>query len=329
MRRLLLFSSVFVLFVSVACGLTPNFGFPTIEGSGKIVTENREVSGFTRVDVCCGMELYLTQGDSESLEIEADDNFMEEIITTVVGNRLEIKYQRTKNINYRPSQPVKLYLTMADVRGVSLSGGGYFEVETLESDGFDLDMSGGSDAWIATLTTGDINVDISGGGNLEAGFVEGDQVNMDFSGGSDAQIEKLSAASLDVETSGGGQFEADSCQVDHLNMSFSGSSDGEISSLTAETLELRVSGGGFLRISGAVTEQDINLSGGSSFKAGDLESKDATFSAGGGGDSTVWVTDNLSVDLSGGSSLGYYGRPQILDQSLSGGSDLDSLGERE
>jgi len=328
MRKLILFSSVFVLFVSVACGLTPNFGFQTIEGSGKIVTENREVSGFSRVEVCCGMELYLTQGDTESLEIEADDNFLEEIITTVVGTRLEIKYQRTKNINYRPSQPVKLYLTMADVRGVSLSGGGYFETDVLESEGFDLDMSGGSDAWIATLTTGDINVEISGGGNLEAGSIEGDQVDLDFSGGSDSQIEKLSAASLDVETSGGGQFEADSCQVDHLNMNLSGSSDGEISSLTAETLELRTSGGGIVRISGTVSEQDINLSGGSSYKAGDLESEHTAFSASGGGNSTVWVTGTLSVDLSGGSSLGYYGRPQILDQNLSRGSDLDSLGER-
>ena len=127
----------------------------------------------------------------------------------------------------------------------------------------------------------------------------------------------------------GGQFEVDSCEVDHLNLNFSGSSDGEILSLIAETLKLRASGGGTTKISGVGTEQDITLSGGSSYKAGDLECEHTTFYASGGGDSTVWTNETLSVRLSGGSNLGYYGQPQIFNQGLSGGSELDPLGERD
>jgi hypothetical protein len=328
MKKPLLFISIFVFLVSAACGITPNFGFKTIVGSGKIVTESREVSDFTRVEVCCGMELYLTQGETESLEIEADDNFMEEITTQVINGSLVVKYRQQTNVSYQPSQSVILTLTMPEVRGVSLSGGGYFETEAIDSEGFDLGLSGGSDAQIGELVTGDITVDISGGGRLRAGSIKGAQVDMGFSGGSDAQIESLVAVRVDVDNSGGGQFEADACQVDQLDLNFSGSSDGKIASLTAEKLTLRASGGGATQISGMVVEQEVDLSGGSTYKAADLESEVTLFSASGGGDSTVWVTEALNVQLSGGSGLGYYGDPQIFNPSLSGGSEIAPLGEK-
>ena len=329
MKKLILFASFFVLFVSTACGMNVNLNFQTVEGSGNIVTESREVAGFERVEVCCGMELFLTQGNTESLEIEADDNLMDEIITTVVGNRLEIKYRQMDNISYQPSKSVQLYLTVKDLRGVSVSGGGYFETEAVNSSGFDLALSGGSDAQIGALTTGDIDINISGGGKLQAGSIEGAQIVMGFSGGSDAEIKSLIATNVNIGNSGSGTFEVDTCKVNDLDLNLSGGSDAEILTLTAETLKVEASGGGIIKVAGAVAEQDVSLSGGSSYKAGDLRSGRTDFSASGGGDSRLWATETLSVRLMGGSSLGYYGNPEILDQSISGGGDLDPLGERE
>lgn len=328
MKRITFIFSLFVLFVSVACGLTTNIGFQTIQGSGKIVSESRDVSGFTDVEVCCGMELYLTQGDVESLEIEADDNFMEEIITTVVGNRLEVKYERMNNVNYNPSQPVKIYLTMVDVLGVSLSGGGYLEADTLESEGFDLSLSGGSDAWIADLVTGNMDVSVSGGGELNAQSIQGDQTRMDFSGGSDAQIENLTTTSTDISNSGGGNIDIDSCETEKLKLTLSGGSDGVINSLDAETLEISSSGGGTVEVAGSVTGQTISMSGGSRYLAEDLKSDTTSFSGSGGGRSTAWVLETLLVNLSGGSVLEYYGSPSITNSSSSSSSELVPLGER-
>jgi hypothetical protein len=328
MKKLILFASFFVLFVSTACGMTTNFNFQTIEGSGKIATESREVAGFERVEVCCGMELFLIQGNTESLKIEADDNLMDDIATSVVGNRLEIKYREMNNVSYQPSKAVKLYLTVKDLRGVSISGGGYFETETISSESFDLALSGGSDAQIGVLTTGNVDVNISGGGKLEANTIDGDQIVMGFSGGSDAQTETLKATSVNVGNSGGGAFEVDVCEVDRLDISLSGSSNAQIMDLTAQKLNLEASGGGVIRMAGVVAEQDISLSGGSSLRAGDLQSEATAFSASGGGDSTVWATETLSAHLMGGSSLDYYGLPEITEQGISGGGDLESLGER-
>ncbi len=56
-----------------ACGLR------TIQGSGDVITESRDVSGFDSVSLTGIGRVIITQGDKESLTIEADDNLLEYI----------------------------------------------------------------------------------------------------------------------------------------------------------------------------------------------------------------------------------------------------------
>ena len=49
----------------------------TITGSGNVVTENRPVSGFDGVSHTGIGRVIITQGEEESLTIEADDNILE------------------------------------------------------------------------------------------------------------------------------------------------------------------------------------------------------------------------------------------------------------
>ena len=287
MKRKSLIISSAALFLVTACNLLSGLSFRTVTGSGHIVTENRDVTGFDRVTVCCGMQLYLSQGKDESLEIEADDNFMDQIETTVSDGILRIQYRETNNFIYRPSQPVHLKLTAPAVHSISLSGGGGFTAGTLDSQQFKLDLSGGSEGWVDSLQAEDVEISISGGGEFTAGRIDTSRIIFEFSGGSNADVDDLTAVHLYLDNSGGGKAV----------------------------------------MSGSIKDGDINLSGGSSFDAGDLESQEMDFSSSGGGDSTIWVTHTLQVDLSGGSSLRYYGQPEDFQQNLSGGSVVKAMGE--
>ena len=51
-------------------------GFQMVTGSGNIVTETRNVSGFTSITLAGIGNLYLTQGAAESVRIEAEDNLI-------------------------------------------------------------------------------------------------------------------------------------------------------------------------------------------------------------------------------------------------------------
>ena len=306
MKKTIGIFSIMALFIITACNLASGVMFKTVKGSGVVITEARQVSGFERVEVCCGMELYLTQGEVESLEIEADDNLIDEIVTTVANRNLLIQYRETSNVNYQPSKPVRIYLSAVEIREVSISGGGEFIVESLTSDGFDLELSGGSDGKIGAIEAEEIKFQISGGGDIVARHLE---------------VENLA-----VTVSGGGELDADQVEAGRLEIELSGGSDAEIRDLSADELSLESSGGGRVSMMGVIKNGEINLSGGSSFDGQDLESQEITFSSSGGGRSTLRVEDSLRVDLSGGSWLGYYGQPQVLSQELSGDSELEYLG---
>ncbi len=275
---------------SMACRLVtaPLESVGVLRGSGEIVRETRQVSGFDEIDVCCGMQLTLTQGDTESLEIEADDNLLPEILSSVTADKLAIRFRdEIGSARYLPSQPVRLRISARDIQ----------------------------------------SLDISGGGSLRATNIETNSLSIGLSGGSRAALGRVAANSLDVGISGGGEFSAQVLSLSSLDLGLSGGSRVTIDSMTADTLSLGASGGGKLTVNGSLREEDISWSGGGSYLAGDLESETASISMSGGGEAWLWVTNSLIVDLSGGAQVAYYGRP-LIEQSLTGGSTLDSLGER-
>ena len=275
------------ILLSSACLVVSGLG-KVVRGSGHITSETRTASGFDRVSVCCGMQLMLTQGETETLEIEADDNLLPEIVTEVQAGELTIRYLDTNGqTQYLPSQPVRVRVSAIDIHGLDISGGGSLEAEKIE--------------------TGDLDIVLSGGSRAKTGTITADR--------------------LKVEVSGGGDFSAQDLQLTALDLDLSGGSAATVDTMKAESFKLGSSGGGEITAAGSVTTQDIQLSGGSSFEAGDLKSDTVRINMSGGGEAFLWANQALDADLSGGAQVDYYGRPLITEE-LSGGSKLVSQGER-
>jgi hypothetical protein len=287
MDNRLIFVIVTMLLVSSACLAGTGLG-KEIHGSGNIASETRQVGGFEEIDICCGMQLVLTQEEAETLEIQADDNLLPEIVTEVAAGELIIRYKDTNGgTRYLPSQPVRVRVGAIEIRNLVVSGGGALEAGPLQTDHLAIDLSGGSRATLDTITADSLRVEVSGGGDLSTQGLELSAMDLDLSGGSTASLGAMQAESLKLESSGGGE----------------------------------------IAVAGGVTMQDLSFSGGTSYQAGDLQSQDARINMSGGGEVTLWVTETLDADLSGGARIEYYGQPRITEQ-LSGGSELVSLGNR-
>ncbi len=131
----------------------------------------------------------------------------------------------------------------------------------------------------------------------------------------------------EVTVSGGGEMDAAALTTEEIAFSFSGGSRGNVTSLAAITLDITLSGGSHLTVEdGEVDQQSVAASGGSEYYADDLASTKADSSLSGGSHARLWVVESLAADVNGGSDLAYYGSPQ-LDQSTSGGSQINSLGD--
>jgi hypothetical protein len=192
---------MFVFFAVMISGCASR----TVHGSGNVTSETRSVRNFERVDICCGMELYLEQGKAERLEIEAEDNILEEIVSDVVAGTLKIEYKNQyPDTAYFPSRPIRVYLSVVDIERIEISGGGELSADSLESERLQINLSGGSDAQIDDLVADSLDVDVSGGGDVEIAGQVGEQY-INASGGSSYDAEDLHSEKTTLNLSGGGQ----------------------------------------------------------------------------------------------------------------------------
>lgn len=319
MRKITLLLILITALVLVACDQM------IIEGSGKVVEESREVLPADVIDVCCGMELYLTQDELPSLRIEAEDNLIGDIVDDHSGSTLTLEYQDSPTKIHRPTIPVKVFVTMPDIQGVTVSGGGRFEAEQIDSQKLAVNLSGGSQGRIDSASATDLTVDVSGGGRFISDNLEADKAKFDLSGGSEAEVDALAAGDVQFSISGGGRLDGQRILATNMEMDLSGGSESLLVQFAGDELETKISGGGRATIAGDVGSQLIELSGGSNFDGPDLRSLRSEVR--GNGDAIIWAVESLMVDLSGGSTVEYYGNPTI-DSQLSGGSEVKPLGGR-
>jgi hypothetical protein len=95
-----------------------------------------------------------------------------------------------------------------------------------------------------------------------------------------------------------------------LAITMSGAGQVKIDQLTADSTNINVSGLGNVELAGEVSQATINISGAGSVNAPNLKVKTANITIPGLGNATVWVTDQLTGNISGGGNIAYYGTPQ-------------------
>lgn len=211
---------VLVLALStLACDITFNRrDIGGVEGSNVVVTEERQVSGFNRVDMAGIGFLVIEFGDTEALTIEAESNIMDYIQTNVVGQELFIKFEEGRN--YHPTEPIKFYLTVIELEELEVSGLGNVELPEIEATDFFIEISGGGAVDIDRLDAKLFELEIEGLGNLTVD--EGTVVRQDISisGGGNYQARRMESQNADVDISGLGN--ATIRVSDTLNVTISG-----------------------------------------------------------------------------------------------------------
>ena len=210
MKRLLVTSLLFI-FLLAACNLGTR-------GSGKIITEERSVSGFDQVSLTGSGDVSIAQGDSESLVIEAENNILPLLESKIVDGTLTIGPKANNVIN--PTKPVKYMITMRSINGLDASGSGKINAAEITTSVLDLGISGSGEINILTLNADTLNLKIAGSGNVEIGGQVTDQV-INISGSGKYKGDNLDSRIADTKVSGSGS--AVVRVEDALDVSISGS----------------------------------------------------------------------------------------------------------
>ncbi len=184
--------------------LVPSGGGSGVEGSGNLVTENREVGPFTRIDVRGGANVELTVDPSlpQSVSVTYDDNLVRFIVTEVDGNTLVIdtrgSFRTTgglRRVVVVETDDVEVITARdgADVTGHGIthsyglraSDGSDVDLLDLHASSVELDASGGTDVWV--FASQSITGEASGGADVEV-FGSPPNVNVSESGAADVSL---------------------------------------------------------------------------------------------------------------------------------------------
>lgn len=233
---------ILVISVLLIALLTSACEINMVTGSGKLVTENRQVSGFTSVTFAGLGELNITQGANEGLTIEAEDNIMPHITTEVTDGNLYIGFDSENWQNVvRPTRTIKFDLMVRNLNQLDLQGLGGVTVNSMRGDAVTVKVGGAGGIKIDSLVADALTVNMTGAGNVDlSGKVNTQTINLsglgNYAGGD------LDSQSATVNLTGAGGAEV--WARGDLTVKISGA--GSVSYYGSPTISKTVSGLGVL-----------------------------------------------------------------------------------
>lgn len=221
MKALSILSLVLVIIFTTACSMSINGkSLAVVNGSGKVVTETREVSNFNKL-VFSGLgDITITQGSTESLTIEAEDNILPHITTAVSGGTLKIGFDTESASNlYIPTKGIKFNLGVKSLNGIDVTGAGNLQCAGLTTDNLALTLSGAGNVNIKNLQASSATTTISGAGNIDLAGKSAQQ-SLKSSGIGNYRTGDLNSQKATVNISGAGG--ATVWATDSLDVTISG-----------------------------------------------------------------------------------------------------------
>ena len=292
--------------IGVALALTTLSGCyyfgPCLNGSGPVISEEREIEDFTGVVNTGSFDLYITRADHFSVEVISQENLLPIIETYVSGNTLIVKTEN--DVCYRSDSPVEVFVSMPETELLRLTGSGRVFADVVENV--------------------EAEVSNSGSGRMEIDSIMAESGLLSNSGSGSVAVSYLYLNEADFVQSGSGAILCGTLsgtrEVDMRH-----SSSGRITATIVEgiVLDAILSGSGRLELAGAVEVADYSLISSGRLDALDLEASDVKAINSGSGNIFLWANDELDATITGSGDIIFRGDP-VITSSITGSGSLRS-----
>ena len=217
--RLIGFAGVVLATLCIAgCGVPK-----LVVGSGNVIEESRPVSGFRAVELAGPGELFIQQGQEESLRVEAEDNLIQCFTSEVVDGILKIGFRGRVGMNTK--QTIRFYVTARDLDTIVVSSlatvtalaleaaqltvrvgdGGRVKIETLMADRLVVHVDGLSSLSIASGEVGEQDLTVLGGA-YEAEGLQSARASARLAGLGSATVRVSEHLQVDIQEGGTVQY---------------------------------------------------------------------------------------------------------------------------
>ena len=234
--RTILFLSVALVFINQSCAQNWGRG---VRGEGASAEKTLQLDDFSGIKLTMAGNVFLTQGNQQSVRIVGQQNIIDLIETTVHNGIWKIKPSQ----NLRNYDKLDIYITIPHLSYAKISGSGNIVSEGAFKNCDDLDLGiSGSGGLKLNVDADDVDVKISGSGDIEL-LGQTNTLKLHISGSGDIDAMDMGCNDANVHISGSGE-----CRINvdkNLDVHVSGS--GDVYYKGNPSVRSRVSGSGDLR----------------------------------------------------------------------------------
>jgi hypothetical protein len=172
-----------------------------ITGSGRTTAKVRHPgTKFTRVESSLAADLRITNSGKDELKVEAEENILSHIKTTVTGDTLKISATKS----FTTHKPIKIELNPSKINALTLTGTGDAELVDIKEEGtLEVIVAGSADVK-GTGQVGKLAVTITGSGDCNLSGLKCRTATVTIAGSGDAKVN--CTESLDGSITGSGDI---------------------------------------------------------------------------------------------------------------------------
>jgi len=227
-----------VVLLSVVALISSSCHKITVEGP--VVTEVRQVSNFSGIDMRVNGEVYFKQDPAYKVEINAQQNILYRLESYVSNGRLVIRFR--DNVWVR-NEHIVINLSAPSVNFFKVDGSGSITTTGLiNPSSIELRVAGSGDIRVIDMATGNIDAEVSGSGSIRVNNGFATDLDLEISGSGNIDMLNVSASKAKTNTSGSGNTKVNASQT--LDVNISGS--GNVYYKSNPVINSRVSGSGRL-----------------------------------------------------------------------------------
>lgn len=210
-RRIIIIFALVGLFFACNISTVPE---EIIEGSGNVITENRELSGFTAVTLDGVGRLEIDQTGTESVGITADDNILPYITTIVRGQELVISIE--ENTTFSVVTDLVYNVTVQTIEGLELNGAGEIDVTNLDGESWTVKLDGGGSITVSGEVTRQ-EVELNGLGIYNAEDLVSQVALVEQNGAGSAVVNVTDTLDVTIDGVGSVEYIGDPTVTQELN----------------------------------------------------------------------------------------------------------------
>lgn len=287
-------------------------------GNRELKKDSRAVATFQQINVNADFDLIIEYAITPKVEVEAESNLQEVIITEVKGKALNIGIaKKTKIVN---NFPIVVRVALPMITKIQYNGNGTITADGIPSDKMEFILNGKGSLNFKNLKTTSMKLTLSQGFKTNFNDVLASNLNVTLKDNTVFNVTTMS----EVKSATFVCSSTESCNIIGLgceNVTLKGNGSGNLTfnGFVGKKFNATLTSSGNVSLSGNADEVNVTSTGSSNFDAISLPAKKAKVVNNGSGTISVSASSNLDATITSSGKVVYSGTPKIKIQNTGTG----------